>query len=376
MSQSDLEKAHSLLRRRKFSYVISLLESGNNPDIYRENFDYFLTVGLACLYLGDTGSAGAYFQRARRIRVTDTTLLNAQAVLFLIRGETDRAIEYYLDVLEYNPSNRTALRAMDFLKEQWSEETLFRAVDSGKIEKFYPPLGVNPDTVKRIVFSVSFGVLLSLLVLNSTRFSRFVQRISSSRASSRADLSELFLSVEENENLRERNLSGGVYRYILSDRQIKKSYNDALAYFQDYRENAARVEVNRILNSNASEAVKKKSEMILSYFSEPTFDSLDDNYSYSQVSEDPALYLGCWVSWSGRISNAVTDGKSYRCDLLVGYENMARVDGVVPLYFAAVPEPPLDGGRPVTVLAKISVSDGKIVLDGRAVYQPLGRKTE
>lgn len=67
MARTDLEKAHSLLQRRKFSYVISLLESGNNPEIYRESFDYFLTGGLACLYLGDTGSAGTYFQRARRI---------------------------------------------------------------------------------------------------------------------------------------------------------------------------------------------------------------------------------------------------------------------------------------------------------------------
>ena len=64
---SPLEKAHSLLQRRKFSHVISLLESGRNPEFYRESFDYFLTAGIACLYLGDIGNAGVYFQRARHI---------------------------------------------------------------------------------------------------------------------------------------------------------------------------------------------------------------------------------------------------------------------------------------------------------------------
>lgn len=373
MSRTDLEKAHSLLQRRKFSYVISLLESGNNPEIYRESFDYFLTAGLACLYLGDTGSAGAYFQRARHIRMTDPTLLNAQAVLFLRRGDTDRAIEYYLDVLEYDPDNKTALSAMDFIKKHGSYEELCHAVDSGEIERFYPPLGLNPDTVKRIAFSVLAGILLALVIFNLGTFSKFSRSLRFPSSNQRADLSDLFLSIDEIGHAQKRDLSGGVYKYILTDAQIKKSYDMAMTYFQDYRENAAQVEINRLLNSNASDAIKSKARMISSYFTEQTFDSLSDNYEYTQVAKEPELYLGCWVAWSGRVSNAVTEGASYRCDLLVGYENMARVDGFVPLVFEEAPYPEIDGERPVRILAKIDVQNGKILLNGRAVYQPIKR---
>ena len=374
MSRTDLEKAHSLLQRRKFSYVISLLESGNNPEIYRESFDYFLTAGLACLYLGDTGSAGAYFQRARHIRMTDPTLLNAQAVLFLRRGDTDRAIEYYLDVLDYAPGNKTALSAMEFIKTHGSYDELCKAVDSGDIERFYPPLGVNPDTIKRIALSALAGVVLALFIFNFGSFSRAARRVHLPSISQRADLSELFLSVEEIGNAQKKDLSGGNYKYILSDTQIKKSYDMAMTYFQDYRENASLVEINRLLNSNASDAIKAKARMIASYFTEPTFDSLSDygdNVDYAQVAKEPELYLGCWVDWSGRVSNSVAEGKSYRCDLLVGYQDMERVEGFVPLFFEDSPYPAIDGERPVRVLAKIAVENGKIILNGRAVYQPI-----
>ena len=150
-----------------------------------------------------------------------------------------------------------------------------------------------------------------------------------------------------------------------------------MSNFQNYRENASQIEINRLLNSNASDAIKAKANMISTYFKEPTFDSLsdyNDNVEYSDVAKEPELYLGCTVAWSGRVSNAVTDGSSYRCDLLVGYENMERVDGFVPLFFEVAPYPAIDGERPVKVLAKIQVENGKILLRGRAVYQPVKRE--
>lgn len=376
MSHSPLEKAHSLLQRRKFSHVISLLESGNNPEFYRESFDYFLTAGIACLYLGDTGTASAYFQRARHIRMTDPTLLCAQAVIFLMRGYTDKAINYYVDVLDYDPDNKVALAAMEFIRTHGSYEEVCKAVDAGEIKRFYPPLGVNPDLIKRIALSALAGLVLAFLILNFGNFSRAARGIRLPSSSGRADLSSLFLSVDEMGNAHKQDLSGGVCKYILTDSQIKKSYDLAMSNFQNYRENASQVEINRLLNSNASDSIKAKANMISTYFKEPTFDSLsdyNDNVEYLDVAKEPELYLGCTVAWSGRVSNAVTENGSYRCDLLVGYENMERVDGFVPLFFETAPYPAIDGERPVKVLAKIEVENGKILLRGRAVYQPVKR---
>lgn len=374
MSRGALEKAHILLQRRKFSHVISLLESGKNPEIYRESFDYFLTAGTACLYLGDTGSAGAYFQRARHIRMTDPTLLNAQAVLFLRRGDTDRAISYYVDVLDYDPDNKIALSAMEFIRTHGSYEEVCKAVDSGEIEKFYPPLGVNPDLIKRIVLSALAGILLAILIFNAGSFFSGDRDFHISSSRERPDLSGLFLTVDELKNAQKDKSDSSAGKYFLTDEEIKKSYGLVKKYSTDYRENLARVEINRILNSNADEATKANLRILLTHFGEHTFDSLadsKDNISYAVVAGEPDLYLGCTVAWSGRVSNAAVEGASYRCDLLVGYEKMERVEGFVPLFFEEAPYPEIDVERPVTVLGKIEVENGKLSLEGRAIYQPI-----
>ena len=374
MARGVLERAHTLLQRRKFSHVISLLESGNNPEIYRESFDYFLTAGIACLYLGDTGSAGAYFQRARHIRMTDPTLLNAQAVLFLRRGDTDRAISYYVDVLDYDPDNKIALSAMEFIRTHGSYDEVCKAVDSGEIEKFYPPLGINPDIIKRIALSALAGIVLALLIINVGRFIKRAQNFGVFPSKERPDLSGLFLTVDELTNAQKTKGSSSSAKYMLTDEQINKSYGLVKKYSTEYKENAARVEINRLLNSNADDFTKSNLQILLTHFGEHTFDSLsekNDNIAYADVAKEPDLYLGCTVSWSGRVSNPISEGNSYRCDLLVGYETMERVEGFVPLFFEEAPYPAIDREKPVTVLGKIQVEHGKILLSGRAVYQPL-----
>ena len=363
MKRPVIDTAHSLLRKRQFSKAIMILEPAR--EIYRESFEYYLTLGIACLYVGDTGNSNRYFQQARHIRINDTRLLLGQAALFLRRGDTDLAVQYYLDVLNLDPQNKIATNAMEFIRTNGNYETIVRWVDSGKIEKFYPPVGKNMGEFLRVGISAIVGILLAVGILHCINLN------SANNNGKRADLSELALTAEEQENIIEQDLSGGVYRYLLTEKQIKQSYNDARLYFQDYRDNSARVEINRILNSNASSAVKKKAELLLSYFEEPTFDNITDNFSYVDIASDPLLYVGCWVVWSGRISNASVFEDSYKCDLLIGYENLDRVDGIVSVFFTPPPVPEIEGGRPVKILAKISLDGTKVALLGRSVYQPI-----
>lgn len=364
MSRSVLDSAHMLLKRRKFSLAISILES--NAEIYEEDFDYYITLGTACLYVGDAGSAASYFGRAREIKLTDTNLLLGQAAIFLRRGDTERAIQYYLEILENDPSNSTAKEAMEFIRTHGEYTEICKYVDSGKICRFYPPLGVNPDVIRNIILAT---VAACIIIVTAARF---IPKPRHSSIGPRANLEKLELTSDEHRNPQEKDLSGTVVQYILSDEQINKCYENAMQYFQDKRDNACLVEINRLLNSNASFSIKQKSNVLKSYLAEPTFDSLVDNYTYTQVANDPLLYLDAWVVWSGRVSNAeeLANG-AWRCDLLVGYENMKTVEGIVPLTFDPAPVPSIDGERAVQVLAQITLDSGRISLKGKSVYQPL-----
>ena len=358
MAKDVLTEARKLMRLRFFEKAIITLEARSS--YYEDNFDYYLLLAIAYLYTGDTGSATVYFQKARQIRLTDTDLLLGQAALFLRRGDTARAIQYYLDILEYDPQNKIAHKAMEFIRTKGDYETICKWVDIGKIEEFYPSVGISPVKIMGVVIPLLACVLGFLLV-----FTFFPKAYTPS--GNRVDLSELTLSIDERKNLQESDLSSGAYKYILSSSEIEESYLKAQKLFEEYRDNACQIEINRILNSNAVLSVKQKARLLMEFIEEPTFDTVKDIPSYKEVSDNPSLYLDCWVVWSGRISNVQQTENLFICDLLVGYETMQRVEGIVPLSFSVVPSIEVD--KPVTVLAKIVSENGKMCLQGRAVYQ-------
>jgi hypothetical protein len=291
-------------------------------------------------------------------------LLLAQAAFFLRRGDTARAVEYYLDALDLEPNNKIAQKALEFIKEHGESESITLLVETGKIKRFYPPLGVHPAIKKIIVLAALASILcIAGFVLLPTR------RIESN---ARADLSLLMLTEDEAKNAIELNMSDSVYRYILSAKDITTSYSLARQYFQDFRDNASQVEINRILNANAALSIRQKARLLMNYFSEPTFDSLVDNYSYRVVAADPYLYQDCFVSWSGRIANVRMQENTLQCDLFVGYDTLQTVEGIVPLVFDTVID--MDPSLPVRVLGRIVFQDKTIALRVKSVYQPLPAK--
>lgn len=359
MAKDVLTLAWQDMSRRHFATAIKRLEV--RSDVYEDNFEYYLTLGIACLYVGDIGASSSYFQMARRIRLTDTRLLLGQAAIFLRRGDTARALQYYLEIKENDPQNKVAASAMEFIRVHGDYDTICRWVDTGRIEQFYPPLGLNPDKV--IMISLPVIACLVGCIVAFTFFPKKQQY-----SGPRADLSKLELTTDEKSDAKEKDLTTQSYSFILTDKEIVKKYNNALVYFQNHRDNAAQIEANYILNSNASLSIKKKTSSLMNYFEIPDFDSIKDVPSYSDVVSNYVLYLDCWVDWGGKISNAVTyNNGSYSCDLLVGDDSLSHYEGTVSVKFDTTPV--IDGSQSVRILGKIVLEDGNICLKGRAVYQ-------
>jgi tetratricopeptide (TPR) repeat protein len=356
MAQSALERAKQAFYRKRYNDVITLLET--NVVQYRDSFPFYFYLGLACLYTGDVGGATSYFQRARQIKLRDPELLIAQAALFLRRGETHQAVEYYLEALEYAPEHRLAKWSLDFIRKKGDAETIAALVENGKIRRFYP----NP---KRSVSIARFLVLPGIcLVVAAVVWFGFPLIKKMGAGEARADLSSLRLASGDRSVAVEL---GGSYRYILTDAAVLKAYDDAQRYFQSYRDNAAQVEINRLLYSNASAPIKQKARLLMDYLGEPGFDSIKDNYSYQKVQEDPYLYLDCWIVWKGMATNIRTTDNILDCDFLVGYDTRSTLEGIVPVHFKTVLA--IDPDKPLEVLARISSEKGKLALLGSSIFQ-------
>lgn len=354
-----IKKAQNLLAKKQYAQAGKLLE----PHIlsFQNSFLFHYTLAVSFLYLGDIGGAELYFKKARNIKMQDVNLILGQACIFLRKGQVDRAIEYCVEALGLEPENRYAKRFLNLIKEYGDKETLSQWIFDGRIKKYYPPL-----PKRNFVPHFLFGFLV-LSILGFLSF--FIFQNFNTKPELRADLSALNLTLEEKANSLEKDIGTSVYRYILTMSEVEKSYKTAQEAFQKNDDTKAQIEINRILHSNASFAIKQKAQLLMEYLSEPTFDSLKTSLTYADIVKDPYLHLDCWVRWGGRLSNLNYSETQIEAQLLLGYEDMKKIEGFVPVIIPANMQ--VDDTRALEVLGKIELKDSIMVLRVKSIYQSI-----
>lgn len=358
-TEDILTTAQKAFRAKKFSKVISLLEPKSIE--YRDSYEFYYILGVSCMYLKDFGGAEAYFKGARRIKLNSPDLTTAQGTLYLQRGYTSRAVEYYLEALDYDNNNKTAKKALKFIQKHIKDDNISGLVRKGKINKFFPKTGIHP-------FIVPACIICLILAFCGTYFALNYSKILGLNGT-RADLTELFLSSDEKISPLETNLSN--CRYILNSSDVPKIYAEAQSLFQQSKDNEALVKINTLLNSNASISIKHKSNQLKEYISgsEPDFANFKNDFSVNEIQEDIYLYKDCWVLWSGRVANEEITPTFYFAELLVGYEDMKKLDAKVPIQIL---QPiTINSSLPIQVLARVIIKDGNLALDVKSVHQPL-----
>lgn len=356
MARSVLSVSRQLMRRRKFILAIRRLES--RSDIFEGDFEYYLLLGIAYLYIGDTGSAKSYFDLARKRRTMNTELLLGQAALFLQRGDIARAVPYYTDILEDDPQNKVAQDALEFIRITMGKDDPYaiirRMVDTRKIERFYPPLGFNTDKVWAVVLPLVIGAVVCLFVM------KVLPHLTAPGA--------VWGQVAEASSVEVRH-------YVLTDSEIRSARKAAKKSLGAGLYPEAMVEANRLLNSNALEIIKGEARDIkrLCYPAPPMFETAGTSYTYQEVADDPLLYDGCFVVWKGLLKAQNIEGGKWRGVLQVATSETS-VGGSVRLVFDTVPK--IDMEREATVLGRISITGGNIVLDKAKVHQSLRGKME
>lgn len=383
MPSSILEQAKKEFAKGHYQHVISLLEphvtqyisSGDTNDImynasFNKSFPFYLYLGLACLHAGDIGGAVDYLACARRIKMTDPDLLCAQAALFLRRGDTARAVDHYLEAIEYSPNHALAQSGLEFIRTHNTPEALGEVVQSGEIKKFYPRPGVRHYIKKRILFWI--GISAAAVLMLTLAF--VVMRIPLPTLTwrQRADLSPLQLVSDEKARPLD---TSGTYHYTLTEKEVLDAYRNAQKYFQASRDNLAQIEVNRILSSNAAHSIKQKARLLMDYFAKPGFDTIRDIPAYAEVRADIPLYLDCWTVWSGIATNVQSDENNTSFDLLVGYSDRVQLEGIVPTFCNFSMR--IDPERPLEVLGKIQQRGGVLFLKAVSIHQsqiPINKK--
>ncbi len=361
-----LTKAARFARSGNYDGAIRTLEPEVNR--YHGSFNYYYILGVSCLHTGDFGGALTYFRLAREVRMREPLAILGMAALFLRRGETNKAVDYYLEVQELDEKNRTAKKALKIIRKHSGDDTFSSWLESGKLHTLYPPVPFAGISLKRAVvlaaaviavLAVCFGVLVRTRVLPDPF----------GRRNARTAVTEVMLDREDRSQPVQ---TSGSYRYILTRAQVLDTYERALSLFTSYRDEAAKISLNRVLESNASEGVKNKARILLSYMETPGFDTFrqEDNVPYGDVIKEPALYRDVHVIWRGMASNVETVQDITRFDFLVGYDTRRILEGIVQVEFdrAVV----LNVERPLEVLGRVVPSGNSssgIQIEGVAIHQ-------
>lgn len=357
MKGKSLKKAGRLFRARKFPEVIRLLE----PQVFRfrENFSFFYFLGISCLYTGDFGGAYSYLKRGNQLNPENIRTMEGLAAVYLKRRETQEALQLWLRIVDLEPSNRTSKRGLAFLRRYQGSAEFAEFIESGKVKRFFPSPG-------RYVPTWVFAAVLVAAITAGGYFAvpALIELSESSSAKTRSGLNAAEITLPLDAPLYELS---GQYTLILTESEIRQAFEDAIEYFHAYRDNLAQRELNRIFLSNASTAVKDKARLIQSYLKEPSFTTLDDNFTYSEIREQPFLYENCYVKWKGRITNLKALPDAITFDLLVGYEDGKILEGTVPAFLSFSAN--LQTEFPLEVLGCIQVKDNIVSLRVTSLHQ-------
>jgi tetratricopeptide (TPR) repeat protein len=368
---SLLTRAVRALWRGKHGEAIAMLE----PEVvrYYDSFNYYYILGSACLRSGDLGGAFTYYKRAREIKMLEPPVLLGMAVCCLHRGDTGKAVELYLEVLDLDPRNRLAKRGLQVLRKHGGTEGIQDWIDSGRNKRLFPPLPKVSLGLARVLAPVALCLLV--LVLAGLVVMKLGIFPPGKAASERAGLSGIALEREDQETPVQ---VGGAYRYVLTRDQALDLYKTGLRLFTGYRDEAAKLSLNRLIESNASDPLKNKARQIISYMEVPGFDTLKDRFSYAEVRQDPILYRDCYVIWQGMATNLTAGETTTTFDFLIGYDTRTKLEGIVQARFDF--SVPLDVERPLEVLGRVipvstTVGEEGIRLEGLALHQApsLGR---
>jgi hypothetical protein len=339
-----LTKAVRLAGKRDYDGAIKLLESEANR--YNGSFAWYYLLGLSYLYSQIYGRALNYLRLAHEQRMRDPNTLLGLAVLYLNHRDTDKAVDLYLEIQVIEPSNRIARKALKVIRKFPGPENISAWIDSGKLHNLFPPFPKAAVSRKSVVIGIVVTAVALCVALGIAWRAGYLP----GRRGPRAIPSEVSLAQEE------RNApvqTGGSYRYVLTRDQVLNDYNEAVKYFTEYRDEAARVRLNRILESNASEPIKNRARLLISYMETPGFDTLKDRFSYSDITRDPFIYRDCHVIWRGMASNLVVEQNHTSFDFLVGYDTRRTMEGIVQVdYDFAIPVNP---EYPVEILGRVII---------------------
>jgi len=157
------------------------------------------------------------------------------------------------------------------------------------------------------------------------------------------------------------------FDFILTEKEAISTFEHAKGLFRTWHDEAALIEINRILLSNAAPSIKSKADTLKGFVRKPDFTTVKDKYEYSIVAREPRLFEGVAVIWKGAATNITDEDNGPTFDFLVGYHDKKRLEGIVTVKISFPMKIP--SGIPIEILGRIRPAGKSFMLEGLSMHE-------
>jgi len=318
IKKSNKKAGLKYYRKKNYIKSISFLEKALHEN--RKDLQLYLFLGNASLLAGDIDGARRYYRGGLEISEDDTELLKGLAFIYLKDERVEDAINFWGEVLEKNPKERTVKRALETLRSSYDTNEF---IEKAKPQDFLSLKA--PFLVKMKPYFTGIGITLGVIIVGiifytTPLYEKILQKFY-------PEIIELNrISLPEEDILLQEKIEESLYIY--TEKEIKASFIRIKKYLYRNKVNTAIIALNRIMLSNASPLVKEKFEILYTFIDPPDPLSLDINPRMYEIMKEPNAFQGVYVLWHGRIANLKKEKKGINFDLLVNYINQDMIEGI------------------------------------------------
>ncbi len=305
-------------RKKQFIQAVSYLEKALR--LNKDDYELYLFLGYASVFTEDMEGARRYFRRGLLVNEDNADLLKGLAYVYLKHERIEDAINLWGEVLEKNPGDRFAKKAIEWLRESDDVE---KFIEEARPKRFFsarPPFLVK---IKPYIVGISISLFIVIICvvfyatpLYKKTLERFYPEVASLNKITFPDSGPVIQDSAENA------------LYSFSEKDIETSFVRIKKDIYKSKINTAIISLNKVMLSNASPLVKERFDILYKFIEPPDPLSMDYNPRYFEIMKEPAAFAGVYILWTGRIANLELNKKSAQFNLLVNYENEDTIDGI------------------------------------------------
>ncbi len=289
------KRCEKLIKLRFYPMARNLLVNYiNNETGSRDiNSEAYSLLSQIDLVQGDIPKAEHHISRALLADRSNVIALMSKAYVYIAEKNYEEALRTYFTVLSIEPANKLAKININRIKTL----SKFKKRPAARKYLVYSSL---PTTAKFGILAcfLAFVVVMSYLSVNifypmiELRFFDLEQR----QLRERLNNFYLFDGLEELE-------AEGSQSITYTPKQIADMFALAKDNMIKGDINSAVTVINTARGSDINIYLKEQFERLSSFIIAPNYNALKNNISYTALIENPALYIGGFVKWTGRLDS-------------------------------------------------------------------------